>query len=190
MKNLYKKLIEIQAEIKPIEKDSQNPHFKNYYFDISGLLAAVKPILTKYGVILMQPLVMAGERAAIQTVLIDADSGEAMESMTFLPEVTDPQKFGAAVSYYRRYALTSLLALEGEDTDAEGVNTAKTQPSPVTATTAPTTAAGAKCSSCGAPIVHNPRTGKDFCQDKCWLKPQVAGPAVADEEIPPNYFDR
>ena len=178
MLKLYKKLLAIQAEIKPIEKDSQNPHFKNFYFDISGLLDAIKPVLTKHGVVVLQPLTLVGERAAIQTILIDAESGENMDTVTYLPEVTDPQKFGAAVSYYRRYALTSLLALQSEDTDAEDTGAAKTQPSPVKQVTAGT---GAKCAKCGADIIHNPKTGKDFCKDKCWLQPQVA---PTQDEVP------
>ena len=26
------------------------------------------------------------------------------------------------------------------------------------------------CKDCGAEMVHNPRTGKWFCKDKCWLQ--------------------
>jgi len=27
-----------------------------------------------------------------------------------------------------------------------------------------------ECNTCGAPRVKNPKTGKIFCSDKCWLK--------------------
>lgn len=27
-----------------------------------------------------------------------------------------------------------------------------------------------RCSKCGADMVHNPKTGKNFCKLKCWLK--------------------
>ena len=26
------------------------------------------------------------------------------------------------------------------------------------------------CKDCGAKMVNNPKTGKNFCSDKCWLK--------------------
>lgn len=26
------------------------------------------------------------------------------------------------------------------------------------------------CPKCNAPMIHNPKTGKNFCKDKCWLK--------------------
>ncbi len=35
-----------------------------------------------------------------------------------LPEITDPQKIGSAVTYYRRYTLQSLLSLQAVDDDA------------------------------------------------------------------------
>jgi hypothetical protein len=35
-----------------------------------------------------------------------------------LPEINDPQKLGSAITYYRRYTLQSLLALQAEDDDA------------------------------------------------------------------------
>jgi hypothetical protein len=34
-----------------------------------------------------------------------------------LPETVDAQKAGSAITYFRRYALQSLLALEAEDDD-------------------------------------------------------------------------
>ena len=34
-----------------------------------------------------------------------------------LPEITDPQKLGSCITYYRRYTLSSLLGLQSEDDD-------------------------------------------------------------------------
>jgi hypothetical protein len=39
-----------------------------------------------------------------------------------LPELADAQKAGSAITYFRRYALQSLLALEAEDDDAKEVH--------------------------------------------------------------------
>jgi hypothetical protein len=177
MKNIYQKLLKIQTEIKPIEKDSQNPHFKNYYFDISGLLGAIKPILTKHGVIIMQPLVVLDGKAAIRTVLVDADSAELFETVTYLPECSDPQKFGAAVSYFRRYALTSLLALEGEDNDAQP---AKAPPSAVKAATG-----GRQCAICRNGFAPSPQyPNSTTCSAICGAeaKRRKAAPKSEDDE--------
>ena len=34
-----------------------------------------------------------------------------------LPDLTDPQKMGSAITYYRRYSLQSLFLLQAEDDD-------------------------------------------------------------------------
>lgn len=112
------KLLKVQAEIEPIAKDSLNPHFKNKYFDINSLLAVVKPVLTANQLVLMQPII--GE--ILYTRIYDAESAEVIESQFTLPQLPDMQKLGGAISYARRYALVSLLALEGDDDDG---NTAK-----------------------------------------------------------------
>ena len=39
-----------------------------------------------------------------------------------LPELNDPQKLGSAITYYRRYTLQSLLALQSEDDDGNSAS--------------------------------------------------------------------
>jgi hypothetical protein len=110
-------MLNFQKEVGAIKKDSENPYFKSKFFDINALLAEVKPILNKYGIVLSQPLGFEVTRITLKTVLTDGK--ETIESTTVLPEQTDPQKVGSAITYFRRYALQSLLALEAEDDDAE-----------------------------------------------------------------------
>lgn len=125
---IYEKLLEVQKEIKPIIKDSKNPHFKNTYFDINTLLAAVKPILNKYGLLLAQPLTSHDGKIMLLTQIYDAESGKCLDyHPTPLPECVDAQKYGSAITYFRRYALQSLLALEAEDDDGESSKNAITK---------------------------------------------------------------
>jgi len=135
--NIYEKLLEVQKEIKPIVKDSTNPHFKNKYFDINTLLAEVKPILIKHGVVLTQCLTHIDGKIALNTTLALSnrkpekgdfetnDSLDLISSTCPLPECADAQKYGSAITYFRRYAVQSILALEAEDDDG---NTAKSTP--------------------------------------------------------------
>lgn len=113
---MYEKLLAVQKEIGAIKKDSINPHFKNKYFDINTLLGEVKPILNKHGIILLQGLTNIGGVLSLATKLL-SDKGE-IEEICPLPPCADAQKYGSAISYFRRYALQSLLALEAEDDDA------------------------------------------------------------------------
>ena len=112
--SIYKKLSEAKKEIGKISKDSRNPFFKSKYFDINSLLEHVEPILQKHGLIVSQPI----KNNSVCSVIVDVESGDILESILKLPELQDPQKLGSAITYYRRYTLQSLLALQAEDDDA------------------------------------------------------------------------
>jgi len=126
--SIYTKLLEVQKEIGAIKKDSTNPFFKSKYFDINSLLEQVKPVLNKHGLVLTQGLSHIDGKLALKTIVADvADIGPTLnigqptnmiEATCPLPEVADAQKAGSAITYFRRYALQSLLALEAEDDDA------------------------------------------------------------------------
>ena len=113
MKELLKALSEAKKEITPITKDSTNPFFKSKYFDINQILESVEPILLKNGLVIMQPV----SDGKVSTILFHVDSGESIDSSIDLPNIADPQKLGMAITYYRRYTIQSLLALQAEDDD-------------------------------------------------------------------------
>lgn len=176
------KLLELQKAIKPIVKDSENPFYKSKYFDINSLIADIKPILNDLGLIIMQPLSNINGKTTLKTLLIDEADGKILiDSETILPENNDPQKMGAIITYFRRYSLQSLLLLEAEDDDGNMAvekpttqNTYQLAKAPIQADT---------CKFCGGKMVLNPKTGKVFCENKCWLKKE---PEI---NIPENPFD-
>jgi hypothetical protein len=114
---MFKKLLAIQREIGKIKKDTENPYFKSKYFDINALLEHTKPVLNANNIVLLQGLDNVGGKLALKTLLIDTDTDEKIETCCPLPEGLDAQKSGSAITYFRRYALQSLLALEAEDDD-------------------------------------------------------------------------
>ena len=122
--SIYKQLLEVQKEVGAISKDSKNPFFKSKYFDINKLIEVVNPVLSKHGLVLLQPI----EDNKVYSRLFDAESEKSVESWLELPNLTDPQKIGSAISYYRRYTLSSLLGLQAEDEDGNGL---KAKPKPV-----------------------------------------------------------
>lgn len=120
MKNILKSLLSAKLEIMPLVKDSTNPHFKSKYFDINSLLENIEPLLFKNGLIVLQPIV----ENKIKTTIYHVESGESIESVLELPNISEPQKIGGAITYYRRYTLQSLLSLQAEDEDANVANQA------------------------------------------------------------------
>lgn len=127
--SLAEKLLSIQKEIGAIGKDSTNPFFKSKYFDINKLLDIVKPILNEKELLLLQPLTNINGVPAIETIIIDIDSGETFEYIMPLPDDIEPQKMGSAITYYRRYALQSFLGLQAKDDDGNDASPINTGPS-------------------------------------------------------------
>lgn len=125
---LREKLLLVQDEIGAIKRDSENPYFKSKYFDINALLSEVKPVLNKHGLILTQALTSLEGKLALKTSILDVDGIDAIVETCPISENPDPQKQGSAITYFRRYALQSLLALEAEDDDA---NTASQPQTPL-----------------------------------------------------------
>lgn len=127
--NIYQKLLKVQEEVQPIKKTEDNPFFKSKYFDVNGILSALKPILTKHGLVLTQGIEAVDGRNILTTSVNNTESVDSIVSTVYLPDVIDPQKFGSAVTYYRRYALQSLFALEAADDDGNAAaEDAKFQP--------------------------------------------------------------
>ena len=125
MNKIYTTLLEVQKEIGAIKKDSENPFFKSMYFDINSLLGVVKPILNNHGLLLLQGLSHSDSRLLLDTQIVEVESGEKVSAVAILPDGLDAQKQGSAITYFRRYAIVSLLALEAEDDDANSVSDAK-----------------------------------------------------------------
>ena len=110
---IYKKLFKVTSTMDKMKKDSTNPFFKSKYFDINQLIEAVRPALIAEDLLLLQPI----ENGAVGTRIIDIESGDSVEAFIPLPNIDDPQKLGACVTYYRRFTLGSLLGIEAEDDD-------------------------------------------------------------------------
>ena len=118
------KLWHAKQEIGKVYKNANNPHFKRSYADLNAILQTVEPILLAHGLLLMQPI----NDGCVITRIFDTETATCVESSMRLPEATTPQQMGSAVSYYRRYSLTSLLCLQTTDDDAELASKPKAKP--------------------------------------------------------------
>jgi len=115
------KLLDFQNKVGVILKDSINPFYKSKYADINALLEVIKPILNEVGLVINQPLTHIDGKPALKTIVRDVEE-IIYEEVCPLIENTDPQKFGATITYFRRYALQSLLCLQAEDDDGNSTS--------------------------------------------------------------------
>jgi hypothetical protein len=123
MKEILNKIANVKKNVGKISKDSENPFFKSKYFDINSLLEHLEPLLEAEGLVLLQPI----RENQVTSEIIDIETNQTISSSMTLPELTDPQKLGSAITYYRRYTLQSLLALQSEDDDANLASGKKTE---------------------------------------------------------------
>jgi len=116
--NIYAKMAKVQSQIGAITKDAKNPHYKSAYFDINTLINKLTPILHKEGLMLIQPVT----EGVVYSKIIDIKTKESVDSGMQLPSLDNPQRIGSCVTYFRRYTLQSLLALEAEDDDGNSAS--------------------------------------------------------------------
>lgn len=110
---IHTKIGELQQTTSGIVKGATNPFYESKYFDINAMLKQLAPELVKHGLVLTQPM----RNGEVCSILTDPETGEHVESCIPLPNDNNPQKMGSAVTYYRRYTLQSLLALQALDDD-------------------------------------------------------------------------
>lgn len=121
-KSIYHALICFQLEVPNLMKNAQGYGYK--FVELSEILSTIKPILAKFGLGIIQPLENNG---TIKTILFHEPTGQTIESSVKIPEgvqlkgMNDFQVMGSAISYLRRYSISSLLSLITEqDNDASG----------------------------------------------------------------------
>jgi hypothetical protein len=121
MKNLFKSLAEFQQEVPVIHKATQGYGYT--FADLPKIFSVINPLLKKHGLGFTQLI----ENENLTTILFHVESGETIESkMALLKDVAlkgmnEFQVYGSQLTYFRRYALSSILGIvTDKDTDAGG----------------------------------------------------------------------
>lgn len=111
-------LVAFQAEAPKIALDSTNPHFKNRYASLAGIMEAVRPPLTKNGLaIVQQPTVLESGMPALRTTLLHSSGETLSDVMPLAVDKPGPQALGSAITYARRYSALAILGLVGDEDD-------------------------------------------------------------------------
>ncbi len=129
MKNIASALVKAQKAFGPALKTSTNPHFKSRYADLSACVEAVIEGLNANGIMLMQPCHESETGVTVETLFVH-ESGETLSAgKLHVPAAKqDPQGYGSALTYARRYSLMAACGIAPEDDDG---NAASQQKKPV-----------------------------------------------------------
>jgi hypothetical protein len=117
IQNLTQGLAKFHAMVGRISKDAKNPFFKSNYASLPHIITEISEPMEKAGLVISQ----FPDGDGLTTMLIHAETGEYLSATYTLQVVrqNDPQAQGSALSYARRYGLTSVLNLAISDDDAE-----------------------------------------------------------------------
>jgi hypothetical protein len=118
MKNIATALVKAQKAFGPALKSSTNPHFKSRYADLSACVEAVIEGLNEAGIALIQRTSEDMNGVTVETVFIH-ESGEMLEcgKLHVPASKQDPQGYGSALTYARRYSLMAACGIAPEDDD-------------------------------------------------------------------------
>lgn len=120
--NICKALVAASAEIGGAIKDSTNPHFRSGYASLEAVIDTVKPSLLKHGLTFVQKI-LEGEDAKVETILIH-ESGETLSfGVCDVPlDKKNPQGYGSALTYARRYSLLTAFGVPTVDDDGNAAS--------------------------------------------------------------------
>jgi hypothetical protein len=128
MKNIASALVKAQKAFGPALKTATNPHFRTKYADLSACVEAVIDALNENGIALIQKNHLDETGVTVETVFVH-ESGETLDcGKLHVPAAkSDPQGYGSALTYARRYSLMAACGIAPEDDDG---NAAQRKPEP------------------------------------------------------------
>ncbi len=118
IKELATALSKAQQKIEGAVKDSENPHFRSKYADLSSVVDACKAHLNKEGISFVQAFEPSEMGTLALTTTLMHISGEWVSGTITMPlPKNDPQGYGSAATYARRYGLAAMVGVCPEDDD-------------------------------------------------------------------------
>ena len=109
-------LAKVQGEVSNPVFNKTNPHFKSSYADLSSVLNAVRPYLSKNGISLMQMTNLEESGLVLYTRLVHS-GGQWIESVYPVTASGKHQEIAAALTYAKRLSLSAIVGVAGEDDD-------------------------------------------------------------------------
>jgi hypothetical protein len=124
--NIAKALVAAQKEFGPALKTNTNPHFRSKYADLSACVEAVIDALNSNNIMLMQNTHESDSGVIVETIFLH-ESGESISNgRLHVPAAkNDPQGYGSALTYARRYSLMAACGIAPEDDDGNSAAAAK-----------------------------------------------------------------
>ena len=131
MQQIATALVKAQRAFGPALKSSTNPHFKSRYADLAAVVEAVIDALNINGIALIQQTHECQDGVIVETMFVH-ESGEVYSAGKLHVPASkhDPQGYGSALTYARRYSLMAACGIAPEDDDGNAASK-KRDPKPL-----------------------------------------------------------
>lgn len=118
MKQIAAAFIKAKKAFSPALKDKTNPAFRSKYADLGACLEAVNDALLDNSIAVYQETFDDSTGVTVETVFLH-ESGESMRcgKLHVPASKQDPQGYGSALTYARRYSLITACGIAPEDDD-------------------------------------------------------------------------
>lgn len=116
---LARAMLKVQSDLQPALKDRENTFSHSRYATLNSVMEACRDALISNGIWLAQyPVPVEAGHMGLVTKLTHAESGQWQSSLMVMPlPKADPQGYGSAMTYSRRYALSALIGIVTEEDD-------------------------------------------------------------------------
>jgi hypothetical protein len=130
---LAKALAKAQGQIQNAAKNAKNPAFKSSYAKLDACWDACREPLSSNGLSVVQLIGSEENRLTCTSILLH-ESGQFIKSVfSITPVNQNPQGFGSAATYARRYTLQALVGIapdEDDDGNAASITQKPMEPKP------------------------------------------------------------
>jgi len=117
-------LVKAQSAMKIAKKDSENPFFKSKYADLGSVWEACHSALSENEIAVVQSPVFLDGRFFLRTTLLHSSGQSISGDYLIKPVKEDPQAYGSAYTYARRYSLAAMVGVISEDDDGNAASAA------------------------------------------------------------------
>ena len=132
MKQVASAFVKAKKGFSAALKCATNPHFKSRYADLAACVEAVDDSFLDNGIVMYQETFEDDTGVTVETVLLH-ESGESIRcgKLHVPASKFDPQGFGSALTYARRYSLMAACGIAPEDDDGNLASPQKAKPTQV-----------------------------------------------------------
>lgn len=118
LSELLTALSEAQGELSHASKSSLNPHFKSKYADLSEVIDTFRPVFAKHGLSVVQRNFPCDDGVTVVTTIYHKTGQWLSDGGLHVPAgKRDAQGFGSALTYARRYGLSSMIGIAPDEDD-------------------------------------------------------------------------